>query len=129
MATASLIRAPRAAGAARQRGISFMGMVFLAILIAFVGVVAIKVLPTLNEYFTIRRAVQKIADSGASSVPEIRRAFETQKQIEYSISDIGGSDLEIDTTGDKVKIRFAYDKEVEIMDPVFLLIKYRGGNR
>jgi len=129
MATASLIRAPHAAGAARQRGMSFLGMVFLAIIIAFVGVVAIKVLPTLNEYFTIRRTVQKIADSGASSVPEIRRAFETQKQIEYSISAVGGSDLEIDTTGDKVKIRFAYDKEVEIMEPVFLLIKYRGSNR
>jgi len=26
-------------------------------------------------------------------------------------------------------IRFAYDKEIELFDPVFLLIKYRGEGR
>jgi hypothetical protein len=30
---------------------------------------------------------------------------------------------------DKLVVRFAYDKEVELFEPVFLLIKYRGEGR
>ena len=60
---------------------------------------------------------------------EARKAFERQKEIEYSISSIGGKDLQVTKENDKVVIRFAYDKEVEIFEPVFLLIKYRGEGR
>ena len=59
-------------------------------------------------------------------MPEIRAAFEQQKDIEYSITSITGKDLDITKENDKVVIRFAYDKEVELMSPVFLLIKYEG---
>jgi len=115
--------------AGRQRGLSLFGMLLWAVLIGMLAVLAMKVFPTVNEYLTIQRAVQKIADSGATTVPEIRKAFEAQKDIEYSISSIGPNDLEVDATGDHVKISFSYDKEIELFSPVFLLIKYRGGNR
>ncbi|MFZ2989267.1 DUF4845 domain-containing protein [Ideonella sp.] len=110
----------------RQQGMTFVGMVLLAIVVAFGAVVVIKVLPTLNEYYTTKKAINKIASSGVSSIPLIRREFENQRAIEYSISSVSGNDLEIDTTGNVVTISFAYDKEVEIIEPVFLLIKYRG---
>ncbi|MCO5975815.1 DUF4845 domain-containing protein [Ideonella oryzae] len=115
--------------AGRQRGLSLFGMLLWAVLIGMLAVLAMKVFPTVNEYLTIQRAVQKIADSGATTAPEIRRAFEAQQAIEYSISSISANDLEIDSSGDHVKISFSYDKEIELFSPVFLLIKYRGGNR
>jgi hypothetical protein len=62
-------------------------------------------------------------------VAQAREAFEKQKEIEYSIASIGGKDLQITKENDQVVIRFAYDKEVEIFEPVFLLIKYRGEGR
>jgi hypothetical protein len=49
--------------------------------------------------------------------------------IEYSIKSISGKDLEITKENDKVVIRFAYDSEIELMDPVFLLIKYKGSSK
>ena len=67
-----------------------------------------------------------LAQSGGSTVPEIRTAFERQKDIEYSITSISGKDLEITKENDRVVIRFGYDKEVELMEPVYLVIKYRG---
>ena len=118
-----------ATSARRQRGISLFGMLFWAVVVAFLAVLAMKVLPTMNEYFTIRRAVQKIADSGVTTVPEIRRAFEAQTAIEYSISSIGPADLVVDASGDKVRISFAYDKEIDLFGPVYLLIKYEGSSR
>jgi hypothetical protein len=111
---------------AQQRGISLLGLLFWAIVIAMLALVVLRVFPTVNEYLTIQRAVNKIATSGASSVPEIRAAFERQKEIEYSISSISCKDLTVTKENDQVVIGFAYDKEVPLFDPVFLLIKYSG---
>ncbi len=58
-----------------------------------------------------------------------RLLFERQKEIEYSITAISGKDLVITKENDKVVIGFAYDKEVPIYGPVFILIKYEGRSR
>lgn len=111
---------------AGQRGVTLIGLLFWAVVLASVALVVIKVLPSVNEFFTIQRAVNKIATSGGTTVPEIRKAFERQKDIEYSISSIGAEDLQITKENDRVVIKFAYDKEIELVEPVYLLIKYRG---
>ncbi|MDP1690450.1 MAG: DUF4845 domain-containing protein [Burkholderiaceae bacterium] len=112
-----------------ERGITLIGLLLWAIVVAFVALMIVRVLPTVNEYSTILRAVQNIAKATPSTVAEARGAFEKQKEIEYSISSIGGKDLQVTKENDKVVIRFAYDKEVELFEPVFLLIKYRGEGR
>ncbi len=112
-----------------ERGITLFGLLFWAIIIGFVALLGLRVLPTINEYFTIKRAVEQIAASGQTTVPEIRAAFEKQVQIEYSIQSITGKDLEITKVNDKVVIAFAYNKEIEIMSPVYLLIKYEGRSK
>ena len=114
------VRGPR-----DQRGVTLFGLMAWAIVIGFVALIGMRVLPTLNEYFTIKRTINKIKTEGAT-VPELRAAFERQKDIEYSITSVSGKDLSITKEGDKVVISFAYDKEVEVMKPVFILIKYEG---
>lgn len=113
----------------RQRGVTLIGLVFWAVVVAFTALIVMKVLPTMNEFYTIQRAVSKVAKEGGTTVPEIRNAFERQKQIEYSITSISGSDLEITKVNDKIVLRFAYNKEIELFDPVFLLIKYHGESK
>jgi hypothetical protein len=115
--------------ARQQRGISLFGLMFWAILIGAVALLGMKVLPTLNEYFTVKRTVEKIAASGATTVPEIRTAFDKQKEIEFSIKSISGKDLEVTKENDKVVIKFAYQAEVEIVSPVFILMKYEGRSK
>jgi len=116
-------------GSRRQRGVTLFGLMFWAIVVGFFALIGMRVLPTLNEYFTIQRAVNKIATEGMSTVPEIRNAFEKQKDIEYSITSIGGKDLQVTKVNDKVVIQFAYEKEIEVVDPVFILIKYEGRSK
>jgi hypothetical protein len=111
------------------RGITMIGLLFWAIVIAFGALIVVRVLPTLNEYSTIQRAVEKIAKTSPSTVAEVRRAFEKQKEIEYSISSIDSKDLVVTKENDRMVIKFAYDKEVPLFEPVFLLIKYSGEGR
>ncbi len=113
----------------RQRGLTLIGLLFWGILVAMVALVVIRVLPTINEYTTIQRAVKKIAQDSPPTVPEIRKAFERQQNIEYSISSIGPQDLQITKENDKIVIRFEYDKEIPLVEPVYLLIKYSGEGR
>ena len=117
------------ASSRRQRGVTLFGLMFWAIVIGVTALVVMRVLPTVNEYYTIQRAVEKIAREGGTTVPEIRAAFDKQKQIEYSITSIDGKDLQITKENDQVVVSFAYDKEIELVAPVYLLIKYEGRSK
>ncbi len=116
-------------GAARQRGLSLIGLLFWAIVVGFAGYILVRAVPTVNEYTTIQRAVDKIAAAPPGTVGEIRTAFDRQKNIEYAISSISGKDLEITKENDRVVIRYAYQKEIELIAPVFLLLKYEGRSK
>ena len=111
--------------AGRQRGVTLFGLLFWAVIVGFLALIGMRVLPTLNEYFTIKRAINKITTEG-TTVPEIRTAFERQKDVEYAITSISSKDLQITKENDKIVVSFAYDKEVELVKPVYLLIKFEG---
>ena len=112
-----------------QQGLTMFGLLFWGMLIGFFGYVLVRTLPTLNEYYTIQRAVDKIAASSPATVGEARIAFEKQSNIEYSISSITAKDLEITKENERVVIKFAYNKEVPIYGIVYVLLKYEGRSR
>jgi Domain of unknown function (DUF4845) len=126
MTLASTNLRPRRHG---QRGLTMIGLLLWAIVLGFGGYLAVRVLPTVNEYFTIQRAVDKITASPATTVPEIRSAFDKQKEIEYAIQSISGKDLEITKENDRVVVGFSYQKEVAVAGPVYILLKYKGRSK
>lgn len=109
----------------RQRGVTLFGLLFWGVLLAFVGVVGAKVFPTLIEYWETKRAVTKIAQENPPTVAAARKSFELIKAVEYSIK-ISAQDLEVTKENDKVRISFAYQREIELGGPVYLVIKYQG---
>ena len=111
----------------RQRGISLLGMVFWAVLVGGGALVLRKVYPSVQKYITTRQSVDRVMrqEPRPNTVPAIRNAFNRQRDIEYTRDMIKGEDLEIEAVGDGYRVGFAYDDEVELVDPVFLLIKYR----
>ena len=119
----------RAASFRSQSGISLIGLLIWAIIVAFVALIVVRVLPTINEYTTVLRTVKKIAQEQPGTVAEARKAFDRQRDIEYSISSVSGQDLQVTKENDKVVIRFEYNKEVPIFEPVYLLIKYEGESK
>ncbi|MFY8116667.1 MAG: DUF4845 domain-containing protein [Roseateles sp.] len=108
------------------RGLSLLGLLFWAVVLATGGVVVAKVVPTVMEYYTIQNAINRIAKNNPPTVPAAKAEFERIKQIEYSIQSISGNDLEVSKDNDKVRISFAYDRQIELFGPVSLLIKYQG---
>jgi hypothetical protein len=102
---------------------------FWALFFGFVGYVLVRTLPTVNEYLTIQRTVEKVAAGQPSTVAEARAAFDRQKDIEYSITAISGRDLTVTKENEKVVISYAYNKEVPLWGPVYVLLKYEGRSK
>jgi hypothetical protein len=116
----------RSRSLSRQRGASVITLLIVAIVLGFLALMVMRAFPSVNEYLTIKKAVNQIMKSGPSSPAEIRTAFDKQKEIEYSIQSIGGKDLEISQNGERLRARFSYQVEIPVVEPVFMLIKYEG---
>ena len=110
----------------RQRGLSFFGLVIVAALIVFGFVIGAKVTPTFIEFQAVKRAIEK-AKLG-NTVPEVRVIYEKAQQID-NITSVGPGDLKVTKNGDKVVVSVAYNKEIELFAPVYLLIKYEAQTR
>ncbi len=110
----------------KQRGISFIGILFVGGVLAFAGVIAAQVFPTLIEFQAITKAASKAKDG--NTVPEVRSIFDKAAQID-DIKSITGKDLEVTKDGDKTKVAFAYNKEIHIGGPAYLLLKYTGQSK
>jgi hypothetical protein len=111
---------------ARQSGISFIGLLFVVGVLACLGVVAAQVLPTAVEYQAILKASQKASEGG--TVAEVRKIFEKAADVD-NITSISAKDIEVSKDGDKVVVSFAYNKEIHLFGPAFLLIKYAGRSK
>ncbi len=110
----------------RQRGISFIGLLFVAVVVACVGVVLAQVIPTLIEYQAITKAANKAKEG--TTVPEVRAIFD-RAQASDDFKSVAGKDLDIKKDGDKVVVSFAYDREIHLFGPAFLLLKYQGQSK
>jgi beta-lactam-binding protein with PASTA domain len=111
---------------ARQAGISFIGLLFVVGVLACLGVVGAQVFPTLVEYQAALKAIQKA--SAGNTVIEVRQIYEKAADID-DIKSVGPKDLDISKDGDKVVVKFAYNKEIHLFGPAFLLIKYVGQSK
>jgi alpha-D-ribose 1-methylphosphonate 5-phosphate C-P lyase len=113
-------------GKAGQRG-GILGLVFILAVLGGLGAVGMQLFPTFVEYQAALKAVNKAAASG-TTVVEVRNAFDKAAQVD-DIKSISGKDLEITKNGDKVVASFAYNKEVHIAGPAYLVMKYTGTSK
>ncbi|MGQ0708372.1 MAG: DUF4845 domain-containing protein [Rhodoferax sp.] len=107
----------------RQRGITFVGLIFNAAILAMVGVVGAQVFPTYIEYLAIGKATER-ARLGQTPA-EAREIFDKAAAID-DIKSISGRDLEIFKEGERVVVSFAYQREIHLTGPAYLTLKYTG---
>ncbi len=117
------VPACRAARRSRQRGLSFIGLVFLAVIAVAVFAIGGQSVPIFLEYQAIRKAATKAARE-AATVPEVRAAFDRAAAID-NISSINGNDLEVTKRNDKIVVTFAYSREIALVGPAYLVYRFR----
>ncbi|MFM2275614.1 MAG: hypothetical protein RL211_1486 [Pseudomonadota bacterium] len=110
----------------RQTGMSFLGLLFVGIVLAVCGVVGAQIVPTLIEFEAVKKAINKA--STGSTVAEVRSIFEKARAVD-DISSITGKDLEVTKVGEKIVVKFAYQREIPLAGPAYLTLKYDGQSK
>jgi hypothetical protein len=110
----------------QQRGISFIGVLFVCGFLVCAGILAAQVFPTLVEFQAINKAAAKARQG--STVAEVRSIFDKAAAID-DIKSITGKDLEVTKEGDNTVVSFAYNKEIHMAGPAYLLLKYSNKSK
>jgi len=111
-----------------QYGVTLFGLLIILVLLGFIGIMAAKILPTVSEYYSVKKAVKAVA-AEATTAAQIRTAFDRQANVGY-ITAIEGKDLVFTRKNgsDRMVASFAYDKKIVLFDNVSLLIEYAGSS-
>jgi len=115
----------------RQRGMGFAGVLLLLIAIVFVAIIGMKLVPAYIEYFTIKKAVAAITESGElrnATVADVRKAFDRRANVD-DITVIKPADLEITKDGNDIVVGFAYEKKIPLFYNISVLIDFAGSSK
>lgn len=106
-----------------QRGVSLLGILFIAVLAILVGLVAIRTIPVAIEHSQVLKAAATA--TAGKTLPEVRDRFDKALQVEQ-ITQITSRDIQVSREGDRMVVTFAYDRIVPLYGPAYLLFKLEG---
>ena len=118
------MRIQRSAARGRQRGLSFIGVIFIGLIAVAAFAIGGQSIPVFLEHQAIRKAAAKAAKEG-STVAEVRTIFDKAAQID-DISSIKGADLEVTKRGDKVVVSVNYAREIPLAGPAYLVYRFQA---
>ena len=107
----------------RQRGLSFIGLVFLVAIIVSVVAIGAQSVPVFLEYQAITKAANKAAAEG-NTVAEVKAAFERSAAID-DFKSVTGNDLNVTKVNDKIVEGFEYSREIPLAGPAFLVYRFK----
>ena len=108
----------------RQRGLSFIGVIFVGLIAVAAFAIGGQSVPIFLEYQAINKAAAKAAKEG-TTVADVRASFDRAAAID-TINSIQGKDLEITKRGDKIVVSYKYSREIALAGPAFLVYRFEG---
>ncbi|MBV2164781.1 DUF4845 domain-containing protein [Comamonas nitrativorans] len=111
----------------RQRGLSFVSVVLIGAALVAAFAIGGQSVPIFTEHMAVKKAVQKAA-SEAASVAELRAAFDRSASID-NIQSLSGMDLEIGKQGERFTVSYAYEREISLVGPAYLVYRFKGSTQ
>ena len=110
----------------RQRGLSLIGFIFLAAVVAFVMFTAFRCVPAWTEYFGLKKVLQATANEfGVESQAAAIRASFTRRA---SIDDlpVKGTDIDIRKDNGRIALGVQYQRKVPVAGNMSLLFDFEA---
>lgn len=114
----------------RQSGVSLSGLLLVVVFVIFGGLLAMKVAPSVMEYYKIVQAIKSVAGDNSlrsATVADVRRAFGKHQEIGY-FTKIGPADIEVTKEGGDLVVAFAYQDKIPLFANVSLVIDYEASS-
>jgi hypothetical protein len=109
----------------KQQGISLKGTIITLALLGFLGVMAAKLLPYYVEYFSVKKMLRSMEESGdlKGTVRDIRNAFDKRNAIE-DVKSVKLDDLEITKEGGETVVTAAWSVRVPLVHNISACIDF-----
>ena len=114
-------------GRQRQRGLTLIGFVLVAAVIAIFVVVGARVTPAYIEYFSVQKSLEKtlaqVKDPTAQV--DVRRTFERYLATDY-IDSVSASDLEVTKEGNQITASVAWTRKLHLVGNMSLFLDFEA---
>ncbi len=110
----------------QQRGIGFIGLIFIFAVIGCVTLLGLKLIPAYIEYYSVKKVIAAMASSEevkSGTVLEIRKSFDRRATID-NINVIKADDLEISKEGNDTVVAAIYQQKIPLFTGYTLLIDF-----
>ena len=115
-----------------QRGLSLIGFIFIAAIVAFVMFTAFRCVPAWTEYFALKKVLQQVANEfGVDAQPPAIRASYDRRAVIDDLP-VRGKELEIRKDNGRIGLSIAYQRQVPVVGNMSLLFDFDAsatGNR
>src|SRR3954468_23369793 len=92
----------------RNKGVTLIGFIFMAAIVAALGVVVFRAIPIYNEFFTVKKILKAIDVSASeTTAADIRNQFDRKSAADYQY-DIKSRDLEVSKVNGQIVVSIAY---------------------
>lgn len=112
----------------KQSGVTLIGFLIILAVVAFLGYMAMRLVPSYSEYMGVVKAMKQISTEGTNgkSLDAIRRDLMFKMDFQYvEDATIQPSDITIERqAGGASDLRVAYDKEVPFMYNISFLMHF-----
>ncbi len=112
-------------GNKRQGGMTLIGMLLVIIVIAFIGLLAMKVIPMYIQYFTIKSTIESIRKEpqlAQMSPSDIHTAIQKRFDSGY-VDKITARDLKIKNERNGRVLELVYQQEAELFYGLYAVLK------
>ena len=114
----------------QQRGMTFIGLLFVAAIVVFLAMVTMKLVPAYLEYFSIKKILHDIGSSpdiASMSNADIREKFAKRAMIDR-VTSIQPTDLEINREGGVSVASAEYTFQTKLVGNVSLLVEFKASS-
>ena len=110
----------------RQRGMTFLGMVTILVILGAALYAGIRLVPVFLEYTKVARALEQVRDEHSAidtNAQMIRNSLERRWDVE-DVKGIGWKEVEIKKSNEGFDVKAVYQVEQPFIANVYLLAKF-----
>ncbi len=110
----------------RQRGISFVGFIMIAVCVVFAAIGGMKLIPSYMHSAQIAQIFKAIAsdpDMKNASIKDIKDSYSKRANINY-ITDITAEDIEISKDDGQLSLSANYSVKIPLVGNVTLVLEF-----
>ena len=112
----------------KQRGVSMLGFMLIAVAVIIIAMLAMKLVPAYIEFFSVKKILNSMgqdAETKSMSNIEIRSSFSKRANVGY-VTVVKPEDLSIDRSGGKMVISTEYEYRTPLVANISLVVDFKA---